>query len=150
MRMSIAVRLAVGFGLVMAMSLGLALFQLSSFRTAIDYLDRVTQRDFVAYRLVVGIAHGRAQLRALRETAIIQSALPNSPSTPLTLSDYIAETQSVIGIMSELAAFSHERAADASTSQPRRERWAEMAKNADEIIVLNATSRPRVSSCSTW
>ncbi|HLO78038.1 MAG TPA: methyl-accepting chemotaxis protein [Magnetospirillum sp.] len=136
MRMSIAMRLAVGFGAVMALSLGLSLFQLSNFRSAIDFLESVTQRDFRAYRMVVTIAHGRGQLRAMRELAVIQGGLGGETVEPVTLADYRAATDQVLAAMKELSALAHARAADADVVTERSERWNAMAINSDEMVVL--------------
>lgn len=136
MRMSVAMRLAVGFGAVMLISLALSLFQLSNFRNAIAFLDAVTARDFDAYRLVVEIAHGRAQVRALRDGAIVQAVVGNDPKSRPSRADYARETETLVGAMRRLSILAHERAGDAATTSERLEPWRAMAQAADEMVVL--------------
>lgn len=136
MRMSIALRLAAGFGAVMALSLALSLFQLTNFRSAVGFLEATTQRDFHAYRLVVDIAHGRGQLRAMRELAVIQGIMDGDTGEKLTRDQYMRDTESVLAVMSELAKLAHERADDASSGPQRADRWRAMARHADEMVVL--------------
>lgn len=134
MRMSIAWRLTIGFGVVMVLSLGLSLFQLSSFRAAISYLDLITQRDFHAYRLVVNIAHGRAQLRAMRDIAVIQATVGTGVRD--TVDDYVRETAKVTAAMRELAALAHDRATTGLAGGERQDRWLAMARAADQMVLL--------------
>lgn len=136
MRMSIATRLAVGFGAVMAVSLALSLFQLSNFRGAIAFLDAVTQRDFDAYRLVVEISHGRAQVKSLREGAVIQALVGTDPKQRINRADYVRETETVVGAMRRLSALAHERAGDPASTPERQGPWRAMANAADEMVVL--------------
>jgi methyl-accepting chemotaxis protein len=136
MKLSIAWRLAAGFGTVVLLSLGLSLFQLTNFRTTIGFLDAVTQRDFVAYKLVVQIAHGRAELRSMREVAVIQSAVPGGPEAPRTLADYVRVSGRVVQTMSELATLARQRAEDRDTTPNRRELWERMARSATELVSL--------------
>ncbi|MBC7906463.1 MAG: methyl-accepting chemotaxis protein [Rhodospirillaceae bacterium] len=139
MNLSIAVRLAVGFGAVMLLSLGVSLYQMSSFHEAITFLELVTQRDLFAYREVVEIAHGRARLRAMRETAVIRSAIPGPDQQfsgeRATLSQYRDTSQQVIAVMSELSAFARERSVD-SLSDDRRIRWSRMAESVSHMMEL--------------
>jgi methyl-accepting chemotaxis protein len=133
--MSIAMRLGLGFGLVVLLSLLLSLFQLYSFRSTISFLDTVTQRDFRAYSLVVGIAHGRAELRGMRQLAIIRSVVEeNGPN--VTLEAYQRVSAEIINQMSELGALAHERLTDPLVSPERRAHWSRMAGSADEMVQL--------------
>lgn len=136
MRMSIAVRLAVGFGALMVLSMALSLFQLSNFREAMGFLDTVTQRDFAAYHLVVGVGHGRANLRAMRDAAVLQSALTTDGGRPPTKAEYVRETERVVELMTRLADLARERAADPVTAPERMGPWTEMAKSAVEMVDL--------------
>ncbi|MGE5514407.1 MAG: methyl-accepting chemotaxis protein [Bacteroidota bacterium] len=136
MRMSIALRLALGFGAVMVLAFALSLFQLSNFRSAVDFLDMVTERDFDAYRLVVAIAHGRAQVRSLREGVVIQTVMGTDLRGRSARADYARETDRVVVAMAQLAAIAHERAEEASTVQERRSPWQAMARSADEMVGL--------------
>lgn len=136
MRMSIAMRLAVGFGSVMLISLALSLFQLSNFRGAIGFLDMVTMRDFEAYRLVVEISHSRAQVKSMREGAVIQAVVGTDPKGRPSRADYVRETEIVVGAMRRLSVLAHERVADPTTSSERLAPWRAMADAADEMVVL--------------
>jgi methyl-accepting chemotaxis protein len=134
MKMSIAMRLAAGFGAVMALSLTLSLFQLSSFRHSVTFLDRVTQRDFDAYRLVVAISHGRANVRSIREGAVIHAALGQSAGLEAARTEYTRETEAVVDAMARLSSLAHERVTDPSTTRERLGAWQSMAATADAMV----------------
>lgn len=136
MRMSIAMRLAVGFGAVLVLSLGLSLFQLTTFKNSIQYLEGTTQRDFHAYRLVVAISHGRAQLRAMREMSVIQGASGVKDIARVSQTEYARATDGVVTAMNELSALARERQGDPRTSVERTGPWTEMARSAAEMVVL--------------
>ncbi|MGE5475903.1 MAG: methyl-accepting chemotaxis protein [Bacteroidales bacterium] len=136
MKMSIAMRLAAGFGAVMALSLTLSLFQLSSFRNSVSFLDRVTQRDFDAYRLVVAISHGRANVRSIREGAVIRAALGQGAGLEAARAEYARETEAVVDAMTRLSTLAHERVADPLTTRERLGAWQSMAATADSMVAL--------------
>ena len=146
MRMSIAVRLALGFGIVLMLSLGLALFQLTTFRTSMDYLERVTQRDFQAYQLVMEIVHGRARLRAMRELAVIRGATGERPTEVVTQAEYVRVTDKLVAVMQELARLAHMRAKDPQTSQERNGPWAAMASSAGEMVTLERSIQTKAEN----
>lgn len=139
MKMSIAVRLAAGFGAVMALSLGLSVFQLINFKQAMDFLDSVTQRDFTAYQMVVEISHGRAVLWSMRQEAILETALPGAAlerqKVGARLEEYRRQTAAVAAAMERLAVFAQDRADD-TLSDARRPRWTEMAQTAQQMLQL--------------
>jgi Methyl-accepting chemotaxis protein len=136
--MSIALRLAAGFGAVMVLSLGLSVFQLLNFKQAMDFLDTVTQRDFTAYQMVVEIGHGRAVLWSMRQQAILDAALPGAvehQEVSGRLEDYRRQTAAVDAAMERLATYAGDRAAD-TVDTARRPRWAEMAEAARRMVQL--------------
>lgn len=135
MRLSIAVRLAVGFGAVMLLSLALSVFQLSNFRQAMGFLDIVTQRDFAAYHLVVSVGHARTNLRAMRDAAVLYAALPTREVRP-DKAEYVRETEQVINLMTDLADLARGRATDPVTAPERTGLWVDMAKSAAEMVEL--------------
>ncbi|MBC7951328.1 MAG: methyl-accepting chemotaxis protein [Rhodospirillaceae bacterium] len=138
MNLSIAVRLAVGFGAVMILSLGVSLYQMNSFRHAITFLEQVTQGDLFAYREVVEIARGRATLRAMRETAVIRAAIPGSEQQVVeraTLAQYRETSLQVIKVMQDLLNFAREHSRS-GMNEERREGWGRMANSVDRMIEL--------------
>lgn len=139
MKMSIALRLAIGFGAVMTLSLALSLFQLSNFKRAMDFLDGVTQRDFAAYQMVVEIGRRRAVLWSMRINAMLQAAMPTDKSQETDvrqeLAEYRRQTAQVLAVMEKLADYAHHRAQE-SFSVERQPRWEAIAKAAEQMVQL--------------
>lgn len=139
MNLSVAARLALGFGAVIFLSLGVSLFQMNSFRQAVTLLDIVTQRDFYAYQKTVEISRGRMQLWYMRQTALIVAAFPQAelhvPGGQANQAQYLEASKRVIEIMQDLSQFAGDKTKD-RVSPERAIRWASMAKIVGEMAVL--------------
>jgi methyl-accepting chemotaxis protein len=140
--MSIAARLAIGFGIVMILSVGVSLFQLNSFRSAVRFLGYVTERDLHAYGKVLEIAYGRTNVLRLRQIAISRPLLLPSEQQkrpPVSWQQYSEASAALIRSMSELATVAKSRVAAPETPESRRPHWAQLAEVADEMLAAEAS-----------
>ena len=138
MNLSIAARLAIGFGIVMALSVGVSLFQLESFRSAVGFLEQVTERDFHAYGKVLEIAHGRTNVLTLRQIAISRPLLlptEQEKHAPVTWRQYADASASLTRSMRDLAALAKDRMVAPETPPSRRSHWSRLAEVADKMSV---------------
>jgi len=136
MTLSIAARLAIGFGTVMVLSVGVALFQMDTFRTAVNFLELIMGRDFFAYGKVLEIAHGRTDVLALRQAAISRAILPAAEQQArpqVTWQEYSRAMEGVSRSMAELSSFALERSMAADTPVSRRPFWGRLSAIAADM-----------------
>lgn len=145
MRNSVALRLALGFMAVVALSLGLALYQLQNFYQAMGYLDAITRHDTQVNDKITDIIQIRYQLRSLREIALADAALASAGLVPPQQGErrvdrYVAEARVLVRRIEELrglaAGFSN-----IGISAERRTMWGELTVLAQR---MEGDARPLV------
>lgn len=133
---SIAARLVLGFAVVVILSAGVAIFQMTNFRAAINILEAITEDDSNVLLTLNDIVRERSALRSLRDAAITEAVLAQIGEQTGQLAPIARRyTESRAALQTHLDQLQRETADLALTgvSAERRRLWQELGGTADEL-----------------